>query len=100
MIKEYKIKSTGKNHVKEYQRAAETINVAAKSISENLKWRPKAGENLIPSSKVKERGRGHSKLSNHGYGTFNSHQNRTIDPKAQLFQQYCIEAPRATLHSF
>ena len=35
-IKEYQIKSTGKKHVKEYQQAAETINVAAKSISEDL----------------------------------------------------------------
>jgi len=40
-IKEYQIKSTGKKHVKEYQQAAETINVAAKSISEDLNSGPK-----------------------------------------------------------
>ena len=40
-IKEYQIKSTGKKHIKEYQQAAETINVAAKSISEDLNSGPK-----------------------------------------------------------
>lgn len=60
-IKVYQIKSSGNKRVKEYQQAAEDINVAEKSISENLNQRPKAGEHLIPSSKVKERGRSHSK---------------------------------------
>eukprot|EP00253_Pinus_taeda_P006226 PITA_06226 len=40
-IKEYQIKSTGKKHVKEYQQAVYTINVAAKSISEDLNGGPK-----------------------------------------------------------
>ena len=40
-IKEYQIKFTERKHVKEYQNAAETINVAAKSISEDLNNGPK-----------------------------------------------------------
>jgi hypothetical protein len=75
----------------------EAINVAAKSISENIKQQPEAGEHLIPSSRVKERGQSHSKPSNHNHCTFNSHQSRTTDPEAQSSQQHHIKPPRATL---
>ncbi len=89
-FKVYQIKSSGIKRVKEYQSTAEAINVAAKSISENLEQRPEAGEHLIPSSRFIERGRNYLKLSNHNYCTFNSHQSRTAVPKAQSLQQHRI----------
>ncbi len=89
-FKVYQIKSSSFKRVKEYQSTAEAINVAAKSISENLEERPEVGENLISSNRFIERGRSHLKLSNHNYCTFNSHQSQTTVPKAQSFQQHRI----------
>ena len=43
-IKEYQIKYAVRKHVKVYQVAAKTINVAAKCIREYLEQRPKARE--------------------------------------------------------
>ena len=95
-FKVYQIKSSGIKCVKVYQSTMEAINVAAKSISENLEQRPKAGGHLIPSSRFIERGRNYLKLSNRNYFTFNSHQSRTAIPEAQSFQQHHIWPPRAT----
>lgn len=80
-FKVYRIKSASIKRVKEYQSAAEAINVAAKCINEYFEQWPEARENLISYSRFIEGERNYLKLSNHNYCTFNSHQNRTASPK-------------------
>ena len=56
-IKEYQIKSTGRKHVKEYQKAAKTIDVVAKSISKYLNSGPKQVKIRYLPAKSKKRAR-------------------------------------------